>query len=133
MHVKFRDKNKTVDLFKNLIKLHEKRLRILNFKNVNKNVNPLFKENQIFKIADFIAYKNAFFCQEILKKENLSLFNYMFTLLNTNHDYITRAESKNILDTPPSQSTHYGENSIRAKAISNWNLLQIITKVELLT
>ena len=47
----------------------------------------------------------------------------MFTLLNTNHDYVTRAGFKNISDTPPSQSTHYGENSIRAKATSNWNLL----------
>ena len=57
----------------------------------------------------------------------------MFTLLNTNHDYITRAGSKNLLDTPPSQSTHYGENPVRAKATSNWNLLQRITSVDLLT
>ena len=32
----------------------------------------------------------------------------MFTLLNANHDCITRAGSKDILDTPPNQSTHYG-------------------------
>ena len=57
----------------------------------------------------------------------------MCTLLNTNHDYITRAGFKNILDTPPSQSTHYGENAITAKATSNWNLLQRITNVNLLT
>ena len=37
-----------------------------------------------------------------LKKENLSVFDDMLTLLNTNHDYITRAGSKNILDTPSS-------------------------------
>ena len=79
------------------------------------------------------AYKNALFVRKSFKKENLSLFNDMFTLLNTNHDYITRAGSKNILDKPPSQSTHYGENSIRAKALSNWNLLQRITNVNLLT
>ena len=57
----------------------------------------------------------------------------MTCLLNTNHDYITKAGFKNILDTPPSQSAHYGENSIRAKATSNWNLLQRITNVDLLT
>ena len=56
----------------------------------------------------------------------------MFTLVNTNHDYITRAGSKNILDTPPSQSTHYGENSIRAKATNHWNSLQRIKNVDLL-
>ena len=37
-----------------------------------------------------------------LKKENLSLFDDMLTLLNTNRDYITRSGSKNILDTPSS-------------------------------
>ena len=57
----------------------------------------------------------------------------MFTLLNANHDCITRAGSKDILDTPPNQSTHYGEKSIRAKATSNWNLIQRITNVDLLT
>ena len=68
-------------------------------------------------MSDFIAYKNALFVIKSLKKENLSLFNDMFTILNTNHDHITRAGSKNLLDTPASQSTHYGENSITAKAI----------------
>ena len=106
-------------LFKNLIKLQEKALIIINFKNFKENTNPLFKEDQVPKIFDFIVYKNALFVRKSLKKENFSLFNDMFTLLNANHNYITRAGSKNILDTPPSQSTHYGENSIRAKATSN--------------
>ena len=39
----------------------------------------------------------------------------MFTLLNTNH--ISRAGSKNLLDTPVSQSTHYGGNSVIATGI----------------
>ena len=89
-------------LFKNLIKLQEKALRIINFKNVNENENPLFKENQILKISDFIAYKSVLFVKKSLKKENLYL---MTSLPNTNRDYITRAGSKNILETPPSQST----------------------------
>ena len=74
-----------------------------------------------------------FFARKSLKKENLSLFNNMFTLLNSNHNYITRPGSKNILDTAPSQSTYYGENSVRAKGTSNWNLLQRITNIDLLT
>ena len=110
-------------LFKNLIQLKEKALRIINFKNFNEDANPFFKENQILKISDFMAYKNDLF----IRMENLYLFNDMFTLLNTN------VGSKNLLDTPSSQSTHYGENSIRVKATSNWNLLQRITNVDLLT
>ena len=110
-------------LFKNLIQLKEKALRIINFKNFNEDANPFFKENQILKISDFMAYKNDL----CIRMENLYLFNDMFTLLNTN------VGSKNLLDTPSSQSTHYGENSIRVKATSNWNLLQRITNVDLLT
>ena len=86
---------------KNLIKLLEKALQIINFKNFNENVNPLFKENQILQVSNFIAYKNALSVRKLLKKKNLFFFfNDMFTLLNTNHEYITRAESKNLLDTP---------------------------------
>ena len=40
-------------------------------------------ENQILKISDFIAYKNALFVRKSLKKENLSLFNDMLILLDT--------------------------------------------------
>ena len=72
-------------LFKNLIKLEEKALRIINFKNFNESANPLFKVNQILKISDFIAYKNTLFVGKSIKKKNLSLFNEMLTLLNTNH------------------------------------------------
>ena len=114
-------------LFKNLIQLKEKALRIINFKNFNEDANQFFKENQILKISDFMAYKNDLFIRKSLIMENLYLFNDMFTLLNTN------AGSKHILDTLSSQSTHYGENSIRVKATSNWNLLQRITNVDLLT
>ena len=71
------------------------------------------------------------FVGKLHKKENLSLLNDMFTLLNTNHDYTARAGSKNLLDTPSSQFTHYGKKSVRAKTTSNWNLPQRIINVDL--
>ena len=116
---------------KNLIKLQEKALQIINFKNFNENVNPLFKENQILKVSNFIAYKNELSVRNYSKEKSF-LFNDMFTVLNTTHEYITRAESKNLLDTP-NQSTLYGESSLSAKATSNWDLLQRITNASLLT
>ena len=54
---------------KNLIKLLEKALQIINFKNFNENVNPLFKENQILKVSNFIAYKKCIVCQKLLKRK----------------------------------------------------------------
>ena len=53
---------------------------------------------RILKISDFIAYKNALFVRKSLKKEKLFLFNDMFALLNTNHDYTAKGGPKNILD-----------------------------------
>ena len=55
----------------------------------------------------------------------------MFTTLNTNHNHNTRA--RNILDIPLSQTTHYGINSIKTKAISSWNTVQRISNIDLLT
>ena len=48
------------------MKLLEEAHRIMNCKNFNENL--FFKENQILKISDFIAYKNAF-KKEIPQKE----------------------------------------------------------------
>ena len=96
---------------KSLIKLLEKALQIINFKNFNENVNPLFKENQILKVSNFIAYKKCIVCQKLLK---------------------SKAESKNLLDTP-NQSTLYGESSLSAKGTNKWDLLQRIINASLLT
>ena len=55
----------------------------------------------------------------------------MFTTLNTNHNHNTRA--RNLLEIPLSQTTHYGANSIKTKAISSWNTVQRISNIDLLT
>ena len=53
--------------------------------------NNLFKECKILKISDFINYKYALFVINSLKKENLQIFNDMFTLLDLNHTHNTCA------------------------------------------
>ena len=55
----------------------------------------------------------------------------MFTTPNTNHNHNARA--RNLLDIPLSQTTHYGVNSIKTKAISSWNAVQRISNIDLLT
>ena len=123
------DQNNT--LFRNLIKLQEKALKIINFKRFDEDANILFKDNKILKISDFITYKNLLFVRNSLKKENISLFNDLFLPLNTNHNHNTRA--KNLLDIPQTHTTHFGDNSIRNKAVRNWNTVQRISNNDLLT
>ena len=78
-------------LFEKLIKLQEKALRIINFENFDENANILFKDNKILKISNFISYKNTLFVRNSINRENLPIFNDMFTTLNTNHNHNTRA------------------------------------------
>ena len=76
MHVKFGDKNKTADF----LRLQEKALRIINFKNFSENENPLFKENQILKISDlFHSLQKCIVYQEITLKGKF--FHYLMTCL----------------------------------------------------
>ena len=48
--------------------------------------------------------KYALFVRKSLRKENVVLFNNMFTLLNLNHDHKTRAAIKHLLDIPQKQT-----------------------------
>ena len=81
-------------------------------------------------MSDFISYKNPF-VRNSINRENLPIFNDIFTTLNTNHNHNTRARS--LLDIPLSQTTHYVVNSIKTKAISSWNTVQRISNINLLT
>ena len=71
MLVKSEDKTKTNHLFKKLLLLQEKAIRIINFQPQTSSSNNLFKENRILKISDYINYKHAFFIRNSLWKENL--------------------------------------------------------------
>ena len=73
---------------KNLIKLLEKALQIINFKNFNENVNPLFKENQILKVSNFIAYKNAL---SVRNYSNLKLNLKIFWIHQINLHFMVKA------------------------------------------
>ena len=61
-------------------------------------------------------YKNILFVRNSLRKENLPIFNKMFTMLNQNHACNTRADTYNILDITQVRTAHFGESSLKFKA-----------------
>ena len=69
--------------------------------------NNLFKQSKILKISDFIYYKYALLVRNSLRKENLQIFNDMFTPLGLNHTHNTHATTNHLLDIPQRQTTHY--------------------------
>ena len=94
--------------------------------------DPLFKENKILKISDFIRYKNTEFVIKCLRQENLSTFNEMFHTINQNHHYNTRAANNYQPDFSPTWTTYYGTYSFIKKAAEAWNEIQNMSTPDLL-
>ena len=117
--------------FRKISELQKKSLRLINFKCYNAPTDPLFKDNKILKISDFIAYKNVLFVRECLRKENLTIFNDMFPLANQNHNYNTRSAYRHQLDIPQTRTVHYGGNSFKKKAIESWHEMERLCNCDL--
>ena len=108
-------------LLKKLLHLQEKALRIIDFKPQTLPSHCIFKENKILRISDFVSYKYALFVRKSLRRENVVIFNNMFTPLNLNQNHNTCAAINHLLDIPQKQTCHYGTYSIifTASKVSN--------------
>ena len=125
MLVKSRDKTKPINSFKRLLLLQEKAIRIIIFLPQTSSSKNLFKENKILKISDYINYKHALFVRNSLRKENLPIFNNLFTSLGINHTHNTCAATNHLLDIYRKQTTHYGTYSMTRTASVTWiNMLR---------
>ena len=119
--------------FTKLTKLQNKALKVINFQSSDSPTGPLYQENKVLKIADFINYKNALFVRNTLKRENPQVFHEMFIMLNQNHSYNTKAATYHFLDIPQVKTTHFGQYSVKFQASETWNKLQRTQNVHLLT
>ena len=119
--------------FKKLTKLQNKALKVINFLSSDSPTGPLYQENKVLKIADFINYKNALFIRNTLKRENPQVFHEMILMLNQNHSYNTRAATYHFLDIPQVKTTHFGQYYVKFQASKTWNKLQRTQNLNLLT
>ena len=119
--------------FMKLTKLQNKALKVINFQSSDSPTGPLYQENKVLKIADFINYKNALFIRNTLKRENPQVFHEMILMLNQNHSYNTRAATYHFLDIPQVKTTHFGQYYVKFQASKTWNKLQRTQNLTLLT
>ena len=126
-------KPKQPSVHREMTKLQNKALKVINFQSSDSPTGPLYQRNKVLKIADFISYKNALFVRNTLKKENPQVFHEMFIMLNQNHTYNTRAATYHFLDIPQVKTTHFGQYSVKLQASENWNNLQRTQNLDLLT
>ena len=57
----------------------------------------------------------------------------MFTMLNQNHSYTTKAATYHFLDILQVKTTHFGQYSVKFQASETWNKLQRTQNLNLLT
>ena len=119
--------------FTKLTKLQNKALKVINFQSSDSPTGPLYQENKVLKISDFINYKNALFVRNTLKRENPQVFHEMFIMLNQNHTYNTIAATYHFLDIVQVETTHFGQYSVKFQASETWNKLQRTQNLNLLT
>ena len=100
-----------------LQKLQEKAVCLINFKTNPNVVGQLLKDSNILKLTDFIKCKYAVFIRNSLRKENIPIFNEVYTLFNQNHTYNTRGSTNQMLVVPQIQTTHYGEYSFKSRSM----------------
>ena len=124
--------NQTNCYFKKLLHLQEKAIRIINFKPQISPTDCIFKENKILRISDFVNYKYPLFLRKSLRRENVVIFNNMFTLLNLNHNHNTHAATNHLLDIPQKHTCNYRTYSIIFTASKVWNDILRMSNKDLL-
>ena len=115
--------------------LQKTALRIISFSNFRAHCSPLLKKNHILKLEDHITLENCLLVHDYLKSKLPTSFdNYFTTTANIYTPDVTTRNSKNgCLFVPSVNSTKYGLNSIKIKAIVAWNcFIKIFKNLNLL-
>ena len=105
---------------KQISSLQDKAIRIINFKPYRSTRNPLYKENAILKLEDFIKVQNCLLIHDYLHNTLPLCFQDYYFKKNT-RQIQTRNSNIGCLFVPSQNTTSYGLNSISHQAILTWN------------
>ena len=106
-----------------LFTLQETALRLMNFKKQGFNTNPLFYENKILKLHDYVTFLNSLFVYDFYKDLLPTTFKNLFQPVSETHIHKTRAAMNNQLTISQFRTTIYGINSINNQSVLAWNHL----------
>ena len=82
------------------MKLQEKVIRLINFKDNNAQVNNLFAQSKILKFEDFVHYRNINLVKNSTEKNGPASFNNFFIRTQEIHQHNTRGALNNLIDIP---------------------------------
>ena len=111
-------------LVKRVMKLQEKAIRVINFKDNNAQVSNLFAQSKILKFQDFVPYRNINLVKNSIEKCGPVSFNDFFIQTQEIYQHNTRDALNNMTDIPQSRTYFCGTHFIRSKSAIAWNTIQ---------
>ena len=108
---------------KEIEKLQQKALRIINFKSRHDEVTHLFENSNIMRFKDMMTLSNCLFVFDHIKELLPQTFNDYFKTAKKQHNYNTRGSRNQHIIKPVVRTTQYGLNSVIYKSATSWNLL----------
>ena len=108
-------------LFRDIEKLQNKAINIINFKTGSLHLKDFFNELKILKLKDLITFNNCLFVFDQLKEDLPQAFKNFFLKKYDHHIYSTRGTKKTLLGVPLKNTSQYGTNSMTSRSILNWN------------
>ena len=103
-------------------KLQNRALRIINFERFQADSSPLYINNGILKLNDFIRLQNCLFVHDYLNNLLPKCFDdYYFKLNYLYFNVQTRNANLGCLFSPSRNTTKYSLQSITQHSISTWN------------
>ena len=111
-------------LLERIIKLQNKALRIINFKNIDSQIDPLYAESKILKLRDYVYLLNCQLIKNFSLNNLPTCFEHFFTEIGDIHGYETRAAMHKMYSLSTSNTT-YNLNSVKNKSIHAWNEIRI--------
>ena len=110
--------NNVVDIIK---RAQNKALWIISFKDRTEPSDLLCANCKILKLWNIITVNNCLFIYDQLCDNLPNTFSNYFKLLKNQHRHNTRGSNHFTLNVPRVNTETYGSNSIKIKAIKDWN------------
>ena len=114
-----------------VFKLQNRAMRIISFSDFHANSNPIYKENKILKLKDYITLQNCIFVYDFLNNNLPTCFDSYFKSVNAVHSKRTKSSKLGCLFVPHFSTKKYGLNSITSKSINSWNFFSKAFKCNL--
>ena len=115
-----------------IIKLQDRALRIINFKDFRADPNPLYIQQNVVKLHDYIRLQNCLFVHSYLNDSLPDCFDdYYFKLNSLYFNVQTRNSNLGCLFKPSIRTSRYGLCSLTQKSINCWNSITKSLKKDL--